>query len=206
MSARPTIFVVDDDASLRTAMSELLEAAGFRTRGYETTGDFLLNPPGDEPGCVLLDVRLPGPSGLDLQAGLQRHGISLPVIFLTGYADVSTSVRAMKAGAVDFLEKPVTRETLLEAIRRALDYDAKNRAVREESELHQARLNALTSREREVFDRIVVGKLNKQIADELGVGLRTVKAYRAQLMTKLGVSSAAELGKLAGLQAGPSRS
>jgi FixJ family two-component response regulator len=204
MSARPVIFIVDDDASLRTAMSELLEAAGFRTRGYETTGDFLLNPPDDEPGCVLLDVRLPGPSGLDLQAGLQRHGINLPVIFLTGYADVSTSVRAMKAGAVDFLEKPVTRETLLEAIRRALDHDTKNRAAREESELHHARLNVLTSREREVFDRIVDGKLNKQIADELGVGLRTVKAYRAQLMTKLGVSSAAELGKLAGSQHGPS--
>ena len=204
MSARPIIFIVDDDASLRIAMSELLEASGFRTHGYETTGDFLLNPPADEPGCVLLDVRLPGPSGLDLQAGLQRHGINLPVIFLTGYADVSTSVRAMKAGAVDFLEKPVTRETLLEAIRRALDYDTKNRAAREESALHHARLNVLTSREREVFDRIDDGKLNKQIADELGVGLRTVKAYRAQLMTKLGVSSAAELGKLAGLQQGPS--
>ena len=205
MSARPTVFIVDDDASLRTAMSELLEAAGFRTRGYETTGDFLLNPPGDEPGCVLLDVRLPGPSGLDLQAGLQRHGINLPVIFLTGYADVPTSVRAMKAGAVDFLEKPVTRETLLEAIRRALDFDAKSRAARDEAQLHQTRLSVLTIREREVFDRIVDGKLNKQIAVELGVGLRTVKAYRAQLMIKLDVSSAAELGKLAGLRRGPSR-
>jgi FixJ family two-component response regulator len=205
MSARPIVFIVDDDASLRTAMSELLEASGFRTRGYETTGDFLLNPPGDEPGCVLLDVRLPGPSGLDLQAALQRHGINLPVIFLTGYADVPTSVRAMKAGAVDFLEKPVTRETLLEAIRRALDFDAKSRAARDEAQLHHARLNVLSIREREVFDRIVDGKLNKQIADELGVGLRTVKAYRAQLMIKLGVGSAAELGKLAGLRRGPSR-
>jgi FixJ family two-component response regulator len=200
LSARPIVFIVDDDESLRAAMSELLDLAGFRTRAYASTGDFLLNPPGDEPGCVLLDVRLPGPSGLDLQAGLQRHGIALPVIFLTGYADVPTSVRAMKAGAVDFLEKPVAREALLEAIRRALDYDAERRALRDKAELYGARLNALTIREREVFDRIVNGRLNKQIADELGVGLRTVKAYRAQLMIKLGVNSAAELGRLAGLK------
>jgi FixJ family two-component response regulator len=198
------VFIVDDDESLRAAMSELLEIAGFRTRAYASTGDFLLNPPGDEPGCVLLDVHLPGPSGLDLQAGLQRHGIGLPVIFLTGHADVPTSVRAMKAGAVDFLEKPVNRETLLEAIRRALDFDAAMRAARDEAQLKRARLDALTSREREIFDRIVSGKLNKQIADELGIGLRTVKAYRAQLMIKLGVSSAAELGRLAGPQQLPS--
>lgn len=199
MSARPIVFIVDDDASFRAAMTDLLDVAGFRTRGYASTGDFLLNPPGDEPGCVLLDVHLPGPSGLDLQAGLQRHRIRLPVIFLTGRADVPTSVRAMKAGAVDFLEKPVTREILLEAIGRALAYDAVKRSARDEAQLHHARLNALSIREREVFDRIVEGKLNKQIADELGIGLRTVKAYRAQLMIKLGVSSAAELGKLAGL-------
>jgi FixJ family two-component response regulator len=204
MSARPIVFIVDDDESFRSAMSELLEIAGFRTRGYASTGDFLLNPPGDEPGCVLLDVRLPGPSGLDLQAGLQRQSIGLPVIFMTGHADVPTSVRAMKAGAVDFLEKPVNRDTLLEAVRRALAYDAVKRAARDEAQLHHARLNALTSREREIFDRIVTGKLNKQIADELGIGLRTVKAYRAQLMIKLGVNSAAELGRLAGLRQLPS--
>jgi FixJ family two-component response regulator len=205
MSARPIVFIVDDDASLRASMSDLLDVAGFRTRGYASTGDFLLNPPGDEPGCVLLDVRLPGPSGLDLQEGLQRHGIHLPVIFLTGHADVPTSVRAMKAGAVDFLEKPVSRETLLEAILRALASDAIRRAARDEAQLHFSRLSALTIRERQVFDRIVDGKLNKQIADELGIGLRTVKEYRAQLMIKLGVTSAAELGRLAGLQQGPSR-
>lgn len=204
MSARPTIFIVDDDESLRASMTELLDAAGFRTRSYASTGDFLLNPPADEPGCVLLDVHLPGPSGLDLQAGMQRHGIGLPVIFLTGYADVPTSVRAMKAGAVDFLEKPVIRETLLEAVRRALAYDSAKRAARDKAQLHHARLNALTIRERDVFDRIVDGKLNKQIANELAVSLRTVKAYRAQLMIKLGVSSAAELGRLAGPQNGPS--
>ncbi len=199
MNQPPVIHVVDDDASLREAMIELLHAAGFRARGYASTGEFLLEPPADEPGCLLLDVHMPGPSGLDLQAGMKRHGIALPVIFLTGYADVPTSVRAMKAGAVDFLEKPVTRDALLGTIRQALEKDAARRAAREEVRLRSSRLEALTSREREVFDRIVEGKLNKQIADELGVSLRTVKSYRAQLMIKLDVSSAAELGKLAGL-------
>lgn len=203
MKQSPTIHFVDDDESLRASMIELLTAAGFRARGYPSTGEFLLDPPADEPGCLLLDVRLPGPSGLDLQAGMRRRGITLPVIFLTGYADVPTSVRAMKAGAVDFLEKPVTREVLLDAIRRALDYDAAQRAIREEARRRGTRLEALSIREREVFDRIVEGKLNKQIAEELGVALRTVKAYRAQLMIKLGVNSAAELGKLAGLNQPP---
>lgn len=203
MNHPPIIHVVDDDASLRTSMVELLDAAGFRARAYASTGEFLLEPPADEPGCVLLDVRMPGPSGLDLQAGMRRHGINLPVIFLTGYADVPTSVRAMKAGAVDFLEKPVTRETLLEAIRRALDYDSEQRAAREDVRRRSTHLEVLTTREREVFDRIVAGKLNKQIADELGVSLRTVKAYRAQLMIKLGVNSAAELGRLAGPERSP---
>jgi FixJ family two-component response regulator len=204
MNRPPLIHVVDDDESLRASMIELLKAAGYSVREYASTGEFLLAPPADEPGCLLLDVRLPGPSGLDLQAGMRRQGINLPVIFLTGYADVPTSVRAMKAGAVDFLEKPVTREILLEAIRRALDNDAAQRAARDDARRRSARLEALTTREREVFDRIVEGKLNKQIAGELGVALRTVKAYRAQLMLKLGVNSAAELGKLAGLD--PSRS
>jgi FixJ family two-component response regulator len=198
MKNPPIVHVVDDDASLRASMIELLGVAGFRARGYASTGEFLLEPPSDEPGCLLLDVRMPGPSGLELQAGMRRHGISLPVIFLTGYADVPTSVRAMKAGAVDFLEKPVTREILLEAIRRALDRDAAQRAAREDARRQSTRLELLTAREREVFDRIVAGKLNKEIADELGVALRTVKAYRAQLMIKLDVNSAAELGRLAG--------
>jgi FixJ family two-component response regulator len=194
----PIIHVVDDDDSLRTAMLELLDAAGFEARGYASSGEFLLSPPRDKPGCVLLDVRLPGPSGLDLQSGLRGHGVTLPVIFLTGHADVPSSVRAMKAGAVDFLEKPVTREILLDAIRRALEQDATRRGARNEAQRQSTRLAVLTVREREVFDRIVEGKLNKQIADELGIGLRTVKAYRAQLMIKLGVGSAAELGRLAG--------
>ena len=200
MSTRPLIHVVDDDDSLRAALLDLLDAAGFEARGYGSTGEFLLHPAPDRPGCVLLDVRLPGPSGLELQDALQRQGVPLPVIFLTGHADVPTSVRAMKAGAVDFLEKPVARDTLLDALRRALARDEAQRAQRESARRQHARLAVLTAREREVFDRVVAGKLNKQIADELGVSLRTVKAYRAQLMDKLDVASAAELGRLAGEQ------
>jgi FixJ family two-component response regulator len=198
MNPGPLIHVVDDDESLRVSLLELLEAAGFDARGYASTGEFLLDPVPERPGCVLLDVRMPGPSGLDLQAALKRRDVALPVIFLTGHADVTTSVQAMKAGAVDFLEKPVTRDTLLDALARALDVDAARRAARDDARRRSNRLAVLTPREREVFDRIVAGKLNKQIADELGLALRTVKAYRAQLMEKLGVATAAELGRLAG--------
>ena len=196
-AAKPLIHVVDDDESLRMALLRLLDAAGFEARGYASTGEFLLHPPSDRPGCMLLDVRMPGPSGLELQAALQRQGVTLPVIFLTGHADVVSSVRAMKAGAVDFLEKPVERGTLLDALQRALARDASQRTTRDEDDRLRARFTALTTREREVFDRIIAGKLNKQIADELGIGERTVKAQRAQLMVKLGVDSAAELGRLA---------
>ena len=197
MSATPLIHVVDDDESLRTSLLRLLGAAGFEARGYASTGEFLLQPLPDRPGCVLLDVRLPGPSGLDLQAALQRQGVALPVVFLTGYADVASSVRAMKAGAVDFLTKPVERAALFDALQRALARAAVQRPARDEAERLRACFAALTPGEREVFDRIVAGMLNKQIGDELGIAERTVKARRAQLMAKLGVGSVAELGRLA---------
>jgi FixJ family two-component response regulator len=193
----PLIHVVDDDQSLRTALLRLLDAAGFNARGYASVGDFLLQPPPDGPGCVLLDVRMPGPSGLDLQAALLRQGNALPVVFLTGYADVAASVQAMKAGAVDFLTKPIQREALFEALRRALARDATERTARAQAEQLRAAFAALTPREQAVFDRIVDGQLNKQIADALGIAERTVKMQRAQLMAKLGVTSAAELGRLA---------
>jgi FixJ family two-component response regulator len=197
MNATPLIHVVDDDESLRTALLRLLQAAGLEACGYASTGDFLLQPPPDRPGCLLLDVRMPGPSGLELQAALQRLGCALPVIFLTGYADVAAGVQAMKAGAMDFLAKPVERRTLLKAVGRALARDAQRRAARAEAAELQARFAALTPRERAVFDLIVAGKLNKQIAEVLGIAERTVKAQRAQLMAKLEVGSAAELGRLA---------
>ena len=197
MSAGPLIHVVDDDEALRTALLRLLDAAGFEARGYASSGDFLLEPPPDRPGCLLLDVRLPGPSGLELQAALQRQGVGLPVVFLTGHADVASSVRAMKAGAVDFLTKPVAGKTLLEALGRALEMDTVQRRAREEAKRLRALFQSLTVRERNVFDGVVAGKLNKQIANELGIGERTVKLQRAQLMTKLGACSTAELGSLA---------
>jgi FixJ family two-component response regulator len=200
MNNRPIVHIVEDDDSLLSSLTQLLQLAGFRVRGYASTGEFMLDPPADEPGCVLLDVRLPGPSGLDLQAGMQRSGITLPIIFLTGHGDVATTVKAMKAGAVDFLEKPAKREVLLEAIKRALARDAAQRAAHSEAQQLKNRLAQLSTRERDIFDRVVIGKLNKQIADELGIALRTVKTYRAQLMIKLGVNSAAELGHLAGVQ------
>lgn len=197
MNVPPLVHVVDDDDSLRTALLRLLDAAGFEARGYASTGEFLLRPPPDRPGCVLLDLRLPGPSGLDLQEALRDHGIQLPVVFLTGHADVASSVRALKAGAVDFLIKPVDRKVLFDAIERALERDATGRANRAEEEALRARFASLTARERQVFDGIAAGKLNKQIANDLGVAERTVKFHRARAMEKLGVQSAAELGRLA---------
>jgi FixJ family two-component response regulator len=197
MSETPLIHVVDDDESLRTAVLRLLDAAGYEAIGYASTGDFLLDPPPDRPGCVVLDVRMPGPSGLDLQAALQRQGVTLPVVFLTGYADVASTLQAMKAGAVDFLAKPVDRDTLFDALRRALARDALQRTERDEARRLRARFDSLTPRERAVFDRVVAGKVNKQIADELGIGERTVKTERAHVLTKLGVGSTAELGRLA---------
>jgi FixJ family two-component response regulator len=197
MITTPLIHVVDDDEGLRTALLRLLGAAGFEARGYASTGDFLLHPHPDRPGCVLLDVRMPGPSGLELQEALQRMDVTLPIVFLTGHADVASSVRAMKAGAVDFLAKPVERDTLLGAIRCALARDTLQRAGRDDADRLRSRFASLTVSERKVFDRIVDGRLNKQIADEMGIAERTVKLQRAHVMAKLGAGSAAELGRLA---------
>jgi FixJ family two-component response regulator len=195
---RPLIHIVEDDDSMRTALVELLATTGFDAIGYASTGAFLLNSLPDRHGCILLDIRLPGPSGLDLQAALVRKGVALPIIFLTGHADVSSSVRAMKAGATDFLEKPVVRETLLEALRRALELDIVRRSALHAARRRRAQLDSLTPREQGVYERVVAGMLNKQIAEDLGISLRTVKAHRAQLMQKLGVSTPAELGRMAG--------
>lgn len=192
----PLIHVVDDDESLRLALVRLLEAAGFEARSYASAGDFLLQPVPDRRGCLLLDVRMPGPSGLDLQAALPAHKVGLPVIFMTGFADVPTSVRAMKAGAVDFLEKPVQRQDLLDAIGRALQRDERQRRERDDIERLQQRFALLTPREQDVLEQVVAGKLNKQIATALQVSERTVKTLRAQGMDKLGATTSAELGTL----------
>lgn len=191
------IHVVDDDESLRNAVMRLLKAAGYEVRGYATSGDFLMLQPYSEPGCLILDVRMPGPSGLELQEALNRQRNGLPIIFLTGHGDISMSVRAMKAGAVDFLTKPVQREALLWAVRTALRQNATNRSVQDRVNSLQARSTALTQRERSVFALVVQGMLNKQIATALGIAERTVKAHRARVMAKMQVESLAELVRVA---------
>jgi FixJ family two-component response regulator len=197
MSLPPLIHIVDDDESVRSAMTRLLVAAGYGVRTYASAGDFLLDPPPDAPGCLLLDLSMPGPSGLDLQDSLARHGVRLPVIFFTGHGDLATGIRAMKAGAVDFFTKPVERQALLAAIESALQVDAARRTSHGTDADLQARFAQLTPREREVLLRVVEGQLNKQIAGALGIAERTVKAQRAQVMAKLGASTAAELGRIA---------
>jgi len=193
MTATSLIHIVDDDESMRAALQRLLTEGGFQTRVYGSTGEFLLEPLPDQPACLLLDVRMPGPSGLELQAALRRQNVMVPVIFLTGYADVGSSVRAMKAGAADFLEKPVEPAVLFAAIRSALAQDESRRAAGEAAERQRRRLDVLTPQQREVFEGIVVGKLNKQIAHELGISERTVKTRRAEVMAKLDADSLAEL-------------
>jgi len=190
ISPTPIIHLVDDDESLRTAVTRLLRAAGFEVRSYPSAGEFILARPANTPGCLVLDVNMPGPSGLDLQKALRKQGDALPIVFLTGHGNIPMSVDAMKAGAVDFLTKPVQRAPLLEAIKSALVRDVENRACR-------ARLDALTPRERAVATGVVAGKLNKQIAAELGISERTVKAHRANAMEKMQVTSVAGLVRLA---------
>jgi FixJ family two-component response regulator len=196
-TTRVVVHVVDDDAGMRTGVCRLLEAAGYEARAYASAGDFLLADPLDAPGCVLLDLRMPGPSGLELQQALAKRGDPLPVIFLTGHGDVASSVRALKAGASDFLTKPVDSKMLLAAVENALVEDAARRAERDDLRTLQARYETLTPREREVFARVVAGKLNKQIAGEIGTAERTVKAHRARVMEKMQVDSLAELVRVA---------
>jgi FixJ family two-component response regulator len=193
MTAPPIIHVVDDDESLRTAVARLLRAAGYEVRAYRSAGEFLLSGPRDAPGCVVLDVRLPGLSGLDVQEAFAQLDAAPPIIFLTGHGDIPMSVRAMRAGAVDFLTKPVKRADLLSAVQAALARDAERRRAGEKASAFRSSYDGLTPRERAVFAGVVAGKLNKQIAAELGVSERTVKAHRSQLMEKMHVSSLAEL-------------
>jgi FixJ family two-component response regulator len=188
------VHVVDDDDSVRTGIVRLLRAAGYEARGYHSAGHFLLeDPERNRPGCIVLDVHMPGPSGLELQTALARLEQPLPVVFLTGRGDIATSVRAMKGGAVDFLTKPVRREALLGAVRVALARDVEVRTARARMRTFRDRYEALTPREREVFTGVSAGKLNKQIAAELGIAERTVKAHRAQVMEKMQVASVPEL-------------
>jgi len=202
----PTIHIVDDDDSFRRAISRLLQAAGFAVQAYASAGEFLLVHSGERPGCVLLDVQMPGLDGLELHAALAKQAVPLPVVFVTGHGDIPMSVRAMKTGAVDFLTKPVKREVLLRAVEAALARDADQRVAREKSRHYRECFESLTPREREVFDQVTAGKLNKQIAAELGTAERTVKAHRANIMEKMQVQSLAELVQIAALLKSEARS
>jgi len=193
----PTIHIVDDDDSFRRAVSRLLQAAGFTVRGYASAGEFLLSRAEAGPGCVLLDVHMPGLDGLELQAALAKEDPSWPVVFVTGHGDIPMSVRAMKKGAVDFLTKPVKKEALLKAVETALASGVAQRSVSERSRKLRAHFESLTPREREVFERVTTGYLNKQIAGELGMAERTVKAHRANIMEKMQAESLAELVHIA---------
>src|SRR5260221_3477670 len=163
MQATATIHVVDDDESLRTALMRLLRASGYEVRTYASAGHFLLNKPEDAPGCVVLDVRMPGPSGFELQEAIAKLDESLPIIFLTGHGDIPMSIRAIKAGAVDFLTKPVRKETLLQAVRTALARSAERRAQNELLYSLRSRHESATQRDRQVFAQAVSGKLDTQI-------------------------------------------
>lgn len=189
--ARPTVFIIDDDDSLRRALERLLSAEGYAVEGFASAEAYLARDPHDGLGCLLLDVAMPGIDGLALQARLARDAEALPIVFLSGHADIPASVRAMKLGAVDFLTKPADDESLLAAIGAALG----RHAARLQG---QARLAALSTREREVMGFVVEGLRNKEIAARLGITEKTVKVHRARVMEKTGARSLAELVRLVG--------
>jgi FixJ family two-component response regulator len=195
----PIIHIVDDDEAVRTGLARLFRAHGYAIREYRSAGEFLLDVPGDHAGCIVLDLGMPGPSGLDLQQALARLRPTLPIVFLTGRGDVASSVRAMKAGAVDFLTKPIDPEVLVEAVRVALAGDAATRRERDARRAVAMRFATLTPRERQVFAGIVRGSLNKVVAHDLGIAERTVKMHRAQVMDKMQAASVAELVRMAAL-------
>jgi FixJ family two-component response regulator len=190
------VFVVDDDPSIREAIESLLKLAGLRVETFGTAQEFLRNERPDLPGCVVLDVELPGLSGLDLQRELAAHGIKLPIIFITGYGDIPMSVRAMKAGATEFLTKPFRDQDLLDAIQQALERDRVARQHSSETAELRKRFDALTPREREVMSLVVAGWLNKQIGFELKISEITVKIHRGRVMSKMGAQSLAELVRM----------
>jgi FixJ family two-component response regulator len=192
------VHVVDDDASFRTAIERRLKLAGYEVATYPSAQQLLDSPPDeDAPGCILLDVRIPGLSGPELQDRLVRLGSTLPIVFLSGYADVPTTVKAIKAGAEDFLTKPVTSEQLLHAIEQAMAHQAAVRGQRRQLDVLRELLASLTPRERQVFERVVQGKINKQTGRELGATERTIKAHRHQVMEKMKVQTVAELVSIA---------
>jgi len=197
IATRPVVRLVDDDEGFRRAVARSLRTAGYEVREFTSGVELLAQRPGGPPGCVILDLSMPGMDGLQVQEQLERQGASLPIVFLTGQGDIPATVRAMRGGAVNFLTKPIQVEDLLAGVREALALDEAARAARHRLAELRTRLSALTPREREVFDLVVVGQLNKQIAMQLGTALRTVKAHRYRLMRKMQVESIADLVRIA---------
>ncbi|MCY3818098.1 MAG: response regulator [Gammaproteobacteria bacterium] len=190
------IFLVDDDDAVRAALHALLETAGYRTVQFESGAEFLECPDLGRGACVLLDVKMPGPDGLEVQRRLNDRGETLPVVILTGHGDIAMAVQAIRAGAVDFLEKPASRDRLLKSVARAVDIDRSVRQDRRERSEIGARLRELTKRERQVLERLVLGRTNKFVARELGVSPRTIEVYRRNVMMKMGAESLSHLVRM----------
>ena len=197
MTSVETIFLVDDDPAVGKALSRVLREEGWNVETFESAEAFLARADRQRDGCLVLDVTMPGLDGLELQRRLNEEGRALPIVFLTGHGDIPMSVRAVKAGAADFLTKPVDSKTLLSAVRTAIEQDASTRQARAENADLEHRLSTLTSREREVLAAVAKGKLNKQIADDLGIVEQTVKFHRARIMERMQARTAAELMHIA---------